>query len=628
MTTQIAKTNKIALIVLSLILCSFWANADMAAAQPLPHVEKQFFIENFPDSKIQKNRNFSNSSSAAFDDISLKISIDSLNLFVRQLSGDMTIFIDLIPETIKTRFAKSEDIFKATTFLKMKLENFGYQAQLQEFYLTPRFGDILFAPDNPKFGWFYLDGKIYATSDSGNSWVEQPTPFLLTDLKNFEVVDSNVVYGVGYAPILIKTIDGGKNWEKLTPPFNYSIYGASFIDENQGWICGNYGNIYHTRDGGKSWEKQELSQTYGVYAIDFLDSLRGCAVGNLGSIYRTEDGGAHWIDVSVPQKEVLLTVRYFGVDKLFAIGTGGLLLKSEDCGASWQATILDSTQILWDIDFLDHQNGITVGSNGRIFLSDDGGDTWQQKKGITSAQCYYLDIDSAGSIWITGLGVFLNSRDWLLTYEDQSAQFTNNQLFNIIAEKQGVISPDTSVIICAHYDCYAEPENRMFLAPGADDNGSGSATVLEAARILADEDFRYTTKFILFSGEELGLLGSKHYAEVAAENQENILAVINLDMVGYDGNRDGTFEIHAADVANSLEIAESIRHNASSLMLPLQPQIITENATTRSDHASFWEHEFGAILMIEDMEDFNPHYHTIQDLFVNYCEEFFFNMLP
>jgi hypothetical protein len=182
---------------------------------------------------------------------------------------------------------------------------------------------------------------------------------------------------------------------------------------------------------------------------------------------------------------------------------------------------------------------------------------------------------------------------------------------NILAEKVGTLHPDRKVIICGHYDAMpGGPVN----APAADDDGSGTCSVLEAARVLAPFTFENTIVFALWDEEEQGKVGSAYYAGVAAANDDTIAAVINMDAISYDGNGDGLMRIHTRPVANSLAIKDSALMVNTTYGLNLNIAINNPGATY-SDHASFWSEGYGAILVIEDFDnDGNPHYHTPTDL--------------
>jgi hypothetical protein len=121
--------------------------------------------------------------------------------------------------------------------------------------------------------------------------------------------------------------------------------------------------------------------------------------------------------------------------------------------------------------------------------------------------------------------------DWLLSnYQKMgyqpfidSFQFNGYWLRNVISEKKG--RSQKYIIVCGHYDTRN--------GPGANDNGSGVCTIMEMARILQPLPVKYTVRFIHFSGEEVGLTGSKHYAQnIVGLNDSNLMFVFNLDQLG------------------------------------------------------------------------------------------------
>jgi hypothetical protein len=108
------------------------------------------------------------------------------------------------------------------------------------------------------------------------------------------------------------------------------------------------------------------------------------------------------------------------------------------------------------------------------------------------------------------------------------------QRHSVVCTRTGARRPDEVVIVCAHFDSrtadLADHETR---APGADDNGSGVAALLEIARVLAGEPLGRTLQLIAFSGEEQGLLGSTAYAKKTANSGTDVALVINMDMIGH-----------------------------------------------------------------------------------------------
>ena len=179
---------------------------------------------------------------------------------------------------------------------------------------------------------------------------------------------------------------------------------------------------------------------------------------------------------------------------------------------------------------------------------------------------------------------------------------------NIYAYHYGTEKPNQYLILCAHYDSMPSGNS----APGADDNGTGTAAVIEAARILKNFYPEYTIIFALWDQEEQGLLGSGYYAYQASVRNDPIIAVINLDMIGFDSNNDGKMEIHTRDISTSLSVANRIKELNSLYQINLSADIINPG-TDRSDHASFWVYKYPAVLFIESFADFNPYYHKTSD---------------
>ena len=181
---------------------------------------------------------------------------------------------------------------------------------------------------------------------------------------------------------------------------------------------------------------------------------------------------------------------------------------------------------------------------------------------------------------------------------------------NVYAVQLGTQYPNKKYIICAHYDDYSYSGN---VVPGADDNASGTAAVLEAARIFRQYNSKYTIIYALWDEEETGLDGSYYYAQQAAFAGDSIMGVVNMDMIAYDSNSDNIAEIHTRPIGNSIALKDQMLQINTLYSIGLNLQIINPGATY-SDHASFWQFNYGAILLIEYDYDFNPYYHSSNDL--------------
>jgi len=201
---------------------------------------------------------------------------------------------------------------------------------------------------------------------------------------------------------------------------------------------------------------------------------------------------------------------------------------------------------------------------------------------------------------------------------DQNFSSTGRNVYGV---KTGTQFPESQYMICAHYD--AMPSSGP--APGADDNGSGTAAVIEAARILQDVEFPYTVIFALWDEEEQGLIGSDYYAENAASAGDDIKGVVNLDMIAWENNGDNKVRIHTKNLGESYKLSNEMVAAITKYNLNLTYSI-KDPGITASDHASFWSNGYSAILLIEDdVNDFNNYYHTSNDLIIHFDNEYFTN---
>jgi len=202
-----------------------------------------------------------------------------------------------------------------------------------------------------------------------------------------------------------------------------------------------------------------------------------------------------------------------------------------------------------------------------------------------------------------------------LTILDQSFN-TNGR--NIVATQLGKTTPNKIFIVCAHYDSVDDY--------CVDDNASGTAAILEIARILSTQCFDNTIKYAFWDEEENGLNGSDFFATQAAGNGDTILGVINLDMMAYDGDGDNDFDIDVRNIAGSLVVKDDILNALSTFGFTLNANVVNPG-TPLSDHASFWSNGYPAVLLGESWfnGDQNPDYHTAGDRFstldIPYFEE-------
>ena len=100
------------------------------------------------------------------------------------------------------------------------------------------------------------------------------------------------------------------------------------------------------------------------------------------------------------------------------------------------------------------------------------------------------------------------------------------QTANVVATLKGTVNPELVYVVSSHYDSVA-------IGPGADDDTSGTAALLETARILAGHPLPATIVFASFTGEEAGLLGSREFVRRAVADKVKIVGALNNDMIGW-----------------------------------------------------------------------------------------------
>ncbi|MFH7026521.1 MAG: M20/M25/M40 family metallo-hydrolase [Heteroscytonema crispum UTEX LB 1556] len=239
---------------------------------------------------------------------------------------------------------------------------------------------------------------------------------------------------------------------------------------------------------------------------------------------------------------------------------------------------------------------------------------------------------------------------------------------NIFSDRQGTDKQAGAILIAAHYDTVA-------VSPGADDNASGVAVVLEVARLLGSRSTPRTLQLAFFDQEEAGLLGSKAFAQKTA-HLENLRGVIVMDMVGYACYTVGCQNYPAglpvtppSDKGDFLAVVGDTEHlpllNAfqntrqgdrgddlgdkddgcgrrvwgnkgrrvwgdkeklylpAVLALPIPLKGLLTPDTLRSDHAPFWYQGVGAVLVTDTANLRTPHYHQSSDVPTNIDKNFF-----
>ena len=547
------------------------------------------------------------------------VRIEQLYLTEKHLTGEEPFWLDGKIDSLKTRFSYSTEIFKAQDYIRSRLESFGYAVELHPFSFGT-FYDIKFSENQANYGWLATEGRIFATTDSGQTWNTQYQIAQGNTIWSLFPLNNQLVFAVGSGGLIVNTINGD-NWQVQTSPVNEFLFGVYFLDENLGWICGDNGVILKTINGGLTWLQQNNSETAKLYDICFVNENSGWAVGRNGTILHSINSGSSWVKQNSVTNHRLYGVHFLDENKGFAVGENGTVLVTINAGTVWNQVSIPGYNDFYDIDFLDQTTGMIVSQDGVSMRTTNGGESWDIIGNIDNKFIYGLDIINSETVWVCGLSVVAKSDNFGSSWQIQSNTIALTDLNNVIATINGLTYPDQYYILGAHYDATSQVPGVK--APGADDNGSGTAAVIEAARVLKDYSFDYSIKFMLFAGEEQGLFGSRAYANEARNRDDQIMGVINLDMIAYDGNSDRVIEIHSGTMSSSQLLGNFVFSNITDWGLFLSPEFKDTQSSTASDHSSFWSVDYPAIMIIEDFEDFTPFYHTTDDMWSTLDPQFY-----
>ncbi len=218
-------------------------------------------------------------------------------------------------------------------------------------------------------------------------------------------------------------------------------------------------------------------------------------------------------------------------------------------------------------------------------------------------------------IWTTQIDA---ARDWMVQkfldwgYTDVTTPeflYGGDWHYNVMAVKPGYAEPDKVIVVGGHYDSITlnvDPGPYVY-APGADDNASGTTTMLELARILADIPLRKTVVFVAFSAEEVGLIGSAASARGFFEDEVNVEVMFNYDMVGYDPYDEYRIDLSSGDNTAYRQISA----DAANRLTNLTPVITAMGSS--SDHYSFYRYGFDIVDAIETNFNYDG-WHTNLDI--------------
>ena len=201
-----------------------------------------------------------------------------------------------------------------------------------------------------------------------------------------------------------------------------------------------------------------------------------------------------------------------------------------------------------------------------------------------------------------------------LPFESVTADAERRLQHNLVAVVQGTEAGAGTLIVGAHYDSIGRPlDSAAAPAPGANDNGSGVAAVLELARIMSRSRYKATIMFVLFAAEEVGRQGSKAFANWIYGDQTDVIGMINVDTIGNVHDFSGlvndrelrVFSAGPNESSGSRHLARTLNFIGfnSGLVLDLTVQDAIDREHRYGDHISFSELDYPAVRLINANEE-------------------------
>lgn len=237
---------------------------------------------------------------------------------------------------------------------------------------------------------------------------------------------------------------------------------------------------------------------------------------------------------------------------------------------------------------------------------------------------WFADVGSLASFDRSSYGSNIDlARDWLvaqfdalgLTVTTPSFTFGSTTVENVVATLTGTTHPDQVLVIGGHYDSRQQVGSNPANTPGAEDNATGCAGVLAAARVFAQFPPQKTLAFVCFAGEEQGLYGGYAFVDAlqAAGQDGQVELAIIMDMIGYSGDTDLDVLLESSSTFAGVfpDFASAAANYAPEL------RVVTSTNYWGSDHVPFIDAGIPSLLTIENDYASYPHYHKTTDLPAN-----------
>lgn len=244
-------------------------------------------------------------------------------------------------------------------------------------------------------------GNTFISKDYGITWNNFEIPDSL-NLYDATVLENGRSFLVGESSAFYYSANNLSDFRKLTMNGNYALTRISFVDSLTGFVLGSKGLILKTVDGGINWEKMFSPTKNLLYDINFINRKTGFIVGWKGTILKTTDRGITWIKIKSFTNKYLKSIDFFDEDIGLIVG-GNLVYRTDNGGKSWDRINISEVQGFQKVKFMSKDVALIVGGKGAILFSLDKGISWKLLDSGTYANFNDLLVTKNNGIFVTGV---------------------------------------------------------------------------------------------------------------------------------------------------------------------------------------------------------------------------------
>ena len=242
---------------------------------------------------------------------------------------------------------------------------------------------------NKDTGWAVgATGAIIKTVDGGKNWNNIPSA-TNTVLTHVNSLDGKVVIAVGYQGKVIRSTDGGITWNEIHTSAVQDLWRVQMLNDSLGWICGKASTLLKTTNGGITWQAVSTGFSQNYWSLAFSEDIGYISCGN-GFLLKTTNGGSNWQQLNIGEDVPLYCVTILDAQ---TVAAGGFtrIATSYDGGNSWHIVGLGG--VFYSIAFSDSLNGTAL-SDASVYRTTDRGISWNYLFGSPTAHNWVMFVDS------------------------------------------------------------------------------------------------------------------------------------------------------------------------------------------------------------------------------------------